>query len=319
MKSYHETLENGSISIASGADDKFAMGLAITLYSALANLETNRTIDIYIIDGGISKENKQKLIQVLSNNKLNVNIKWLKPDLGLLNGVKVSGAFSIATYFRLLLPELLPKQVEKVIYLDSDLLVQGNLEKLWEKELDDFPALAVQDYLFPWVSNGLQDTYQELGLASDTPYCNAGVMLMNLKQWRAEALANKVLEYSHKYHDTVYVADQDGINALIADRWKLLDPKWNVQIFGVDSSAIKLPYKPTELIRDGFILHFTTKIKPWHPTYRRAGGERFAYYLKKSNWLSNLEYIKWFTRVRLPQMCIYSLAQINRRLKAKTS
>lgn len=287
------------------------------MYSALANLDTKRKIDIYIVDGGINSKNRDKLTQILNSDLMPVSIKWVKPDLTVLEGVKLFGSLNVTTYFRLLLPELLPTQVERVIYLDSDLVVEGNLANLWEQELGNCPAVAVQDYVFPYVCNGLK-TYQQLGLASNTPYCNAGVMLINIKQWRIEALNRKILEYIRKFYDLVYLADQDGINALIANRFKLLDLKWNVQIFGVYNGKIDLLCKPKELIRDAFILHFTTPIKPWHPYYRQAGGSRFTHYLRKSKWFNDLEYLKWFANVRLPQIVLYSAAQIKRECLKKS-
>jgi lipopolysaccharide biosynthesis glycosyltransferase len=318
MQNFDENLESYPISIACGADDNYAIGLAVTLYSALANLDANRAVDIYIIDGGISDQTQLRLTKILSGNShVTVNLKWLKPELESLSGVKIPHSFSVAAYFRLLLPELLPTQIDRVIYLDSDLVVEGNLATLWERELDDSPAFAVQDYSTPYISNGLYDTYQELGLAPNTPYCNSGVMLINLKQWRAEDLSNKVLEYTRKYHDVVRLADQDGLNAIIADRWKTLDLKWNVQTFGVDFLTISLPCKAKDLIRDAFILHFTSSTKPWHPHFRRAGGERFAHYLEKSNWFDKIQYMKWLARVRLPQVLIYSLARSKRWITGK--
>lgn len=307
-------MENKScpISIACGADDKFAMGLAVTLYSALANLEVNRPIDIYIIDGGISEQNKNRLTKALSINSVSVSLKWIEPDLELLDGMKVTRALSTATFFRLLLPELLPAQLDRIIYLDSDLVIEGNLLKLWQEELGNRPALAVQDYHYLYVSNGLNDRYQELGLAPDTPYCNAGVMLINLKQWRIELLHIKMLEYARKYHKIDL--DQNAINAIIPNRWKPLDPKWNVQIFGVDRFATSYLYDPKDLVRNAFILHFTTPLKPWHPSYRQVSAGRFAHYLRKCNWFNNREYMKWFVTVRLPQMFIYLLAKIKRGL-----
>ncbi|MBW4598123.1 MAG: glycosyltransferase family 8 protein [Calothrix sp. FI2-JRJ7] len=309
MQNFCESSEDCPISIISGADDRFAMGLAVTLYSALANLDPGRAVDFYIIDGGISNQNRHRLTRVLSSDRITVRLKWLKPNCESLGEVWVSEQWGLATYFRLLAPELLPTQLNRVIYLDSDLVVEGSLAKLWEEEFDDCPALAVQDYWLPYVSTtwALHETYQELGLPPDTHYCNSGVIVMNLKHWREENLAQKALEYVRKYQKM----DQEGINAVMAGKWKLLDPRWNVQIWSVVRSVIELPCKPADLLRNAFILHFTAPIKPWHPLYRQAGGGgRFAHYLRQSNWFSNLEYMRWFVSTRLPQVFIFPLAWI---------
>lgn len=278
--------------IVSGADDRFAMPLAVTFYSALANLERGRAVSLYIIDGGISEENRRRLTEALNVEHVEARLEWVKPDLSPLNGLKTSQWHSQPAYFRLLIPELMPEQFDRVIYLDSDLVVEGNLGDLWEEEIGDFPALAVQDYLIPYVSClKALPLYQLLGLSPDTPYCNTGVMVMNLKRWRAEEISHRVLEYIRKFNQFVRYADQDGINAIIAGAWGLLDPKWNVMLGVLGSygqlsnmSEVERQHAQEELLRAPFILHFTNPIKPWHFIYRGLAQSRFFYYLKKSGW-----------------------------------
>ena len=270
--------------LVSGADDRFAMPLAVTFYSALANLDRGRAVSLYIIDGGISEENRRRLTQVLNVNHVKGHIEWVKPDLSLLSDVRTTQWHSQASYLRLLIPELVPKQFDRVIYLDSDLVVEEDLGQLWEKEISDFPALAVQDYMRPYVScsGALPDTYQLLGLSPNTPYCNAGVMVMNLKRWRAEEIGRRALEYTYKFHQFVQFADQDGINAIIADAWGLLDPKWNVMLTVISSygrlynmSEMEMQHAQEELLRAPFIVHFAGPIKPWHVIYRGLARSRF--------------------------------------------
>ncbi len=310
MQSSHESSEGCPISIISGANDKFAIGLAVTLFSALANLDPVRAIDFYIVDGGISEQNKRRLTQVLSSDQITVRLKWLKPNPESLGAVRVSERWGVAAFFRLLAPELLPTQLDRVIYLDSDLVVEGNLAKLWEEEFDGSPGLGVQDYWLPYVSMpcALSETYQKLGLAPDTPYCNTGLIVINLKYWRENNLAQKGLDYARQYH----TPDQEAINAMIAGKWKLLDLRWNVQVCGVVRPAMKLPYGPGDFIRNAFIIHFTSPNKPWFPLYKLYGGSRFAYYLRQSNWFNDLEYMKWFASTRLPQSLLFPLAWMKR-------
>jgi lipopolysaccharide biosynthesis glycosyltransferase len=239
--------------------------------------------------------------------------------LKMLKGVKIIPQFGITTYFRLLAPALLPQDLDRVIYLDSDLVVEEDLANLWTLALGNAPMLAVQDYLLPIVSLpcALKETYQTLHLSPDAAYCNCGVMLINLKKWREEDLSRNVLEYTQEYYDYVYCADQDGINAVTCGKWQALDVRWNVQVFGAINPRLSLPHQSAELIKQAHILHFTTRLKPWHYNYRQAGSDRFAYYLRESNWLSSREYISWLLKVRLPQFAIHSLAIAKRILQKK--
>src|SRR5262245_12257828 len=150
------------ITIVTAADDRFAMPMAVTLYSAIANLEKTRSVSVYIVDGGISSSSRQRLEAVLSRGPADVRIQWVTPDLVPLNGIKTTSAFSQAAYLRVLIPELLPTDVGRAIYLDSDLVVEEDLSKLWDMDLVNRPGLAVRDYMYPSVSclEWAGDTYQ---------------------------------------------------------------------------------------------------------------------------------------------------------------
>jgi len=284
--------------IATGADDRFAMPMAVTLYSALTNIEQGRAVTIYIFDGGISEQNRRRLTEMLNVNHVKVHLEWVRPDLSPLNGVKTTQAFSQAAYLRLLMPELMPDQVDRVIYLDSDLVVEKDLGELWEAEMGDLPALAVQEYVFPYVSclDWVGETYEMRGLPPNTPYCNTGVMVMNLKRWRAEEIARGALEYMRKSQQSVRYADQDGLNAVLAGAWGLLDPKWNVMLAGINSygqffgmSKVEMQHAQEELLHEPFILHFTGPLKPWRFVSRGPAQLRFFHYLKQSKWFGAFE------------------------------
>ncbi len=313
MLSHPQNTQGRPISVIAGADDKFAIGLAVTLFSALANLDSGSAIDFYVIDGGISEHHKQKLTQILTHDQIATRVKWLTPNLEALKALRVPKRWGVATFFRLLAPDLLPPELDRVIYLDSDLVVEGNLAELWEQDLGNCPALAVQDYWLPFVSMpcALAETYQKLGLAPNAFYFNAGMIVLNLKYWRENCVAQKALDYAYQYQ----TIDQEAINATIAGQWKPLDLRWNVQVCGVAHPALKLPYKPKELVRQAFIIHFTSPDKPWKPLYKLYGGSRFADYLKQSHWFNQFEYLKWFVSTRIPQQILFPLAWVKRRMQ----
>lgn len=284
--------------IATGADDRYAMPMAVTLYSALTNIEQGRAVTLYIFDGGISEQNRRRLTEMLNVSHVKVHLEWVRPDLSPLNGMKTTQAFSQATYLRLLMPEIVPDRVDRIIYLDSDLVVEKDLGELWEAEMGDLPALAVQEYVFPYVSclDWVGETYEMRGLAPSTPYCNAGVMVMNLKRWRAEEIVCGALEYMRKYPQCVRYADQDGLNAVLAGAWGLLDPRWNVMLGGINfygqlfgMSKVEMQHAQEELLREPFILHFTGPIKPWCFVSRGPAHLRFFHYLKQSKWFGACE------------------------------
>jgi lipopolysaccharide biosynthesis glycosyltransferase len=206
--------------------------------------------------------------------------------------MKTTDVFSHAAYLRLLIPQLLPA-VDRVIYLDSDLIVERDLSELWEAGFDDHAALAVPDYLYPCVSSvdWAGDTYTTCGVAPGAPYCNTGVLVMNLERWRQNDIGERALEYIRRFPQFIRWAEQDGINAVLGGEWGLLDDRWNVMTSGVNCygrlstlSTLERRTAQEQLLRDPFILHFSGPIKPWRFAQRGRCHSRFFDYLLRSRW-----------------------------------
>lgn len=300
--------------VVCGSDDNYAMPLAVTLYSALVNLEKGCTY-LYIIDGGISNRSKERLQRVLDFKHIHISIDWvIPPDLESLSDLQTHSWITTAAYLRLLIPNILPEQFEKAIYLDCDLQVEANLKNLWEQEIRRYALLAVRDLGTPYVSSrwGIAK-YRELGLAPETPYFNSGVLVINLQRWRAENISQRVIEYLRKYHQYVHLGEQEGLNAVLANEWGRLDYKWNLisRILYYDQweeSAFKEEIRAIreELIHKPYIFHFAGGSKPWQIGCEHPQQLRWIRYLKESGWFARTESIlwraKWFTQYYLWQI-----------------
>ena len=280
------------------ADDRFAMPLAVVLYSALANYDGPRQIVTFVIDGGITERNKRKLRKIVQS--FGAELRWLRPLDALLRNLVTFSHLPIAAYYRLLIPDLLPPEITRAIYLDSDLIVEGNLESLWQIDVQDHYLMAAQDLHAPYVSSplGIQN-YRELGLPATAKYFNSGVLLLNLERWRADAISQKVITYVHENAEYILVADQDGLNAVLAGQWGELDPRWNQipLIYRFDlvpdsPSKSSLEAIRDELINRPYIIHFATPHeKPWMPRCRHPANRRFDRYLKQSGWFNAVEWL----------------------------
>ncbi|HIK06632.1 MAG TPA: glycosyltransferase family 8 protein [Trichormus sp. M33_DOE_039] len=294
-------ITNGdNIVVVCAADDNYAMQLAVTGRSALVNLKGDRKILLFIIDGGIKKHNKRKILKSLDSEKCQV--KFLpQPDSLLGNDIEeinkrlgpdgktIAKYVSIATFFRLLIPEILPEQLEKVIYLDCDLVVRGNLEQLWQTDLGDNYVLAAQDTWIPYVSNsnGLLN-YKELGISSDSKYFNAGVLVINLKKWRTDDISAKAINYLKQKTEYIRWHDQDVLNPLFVGQWGELDPRWNCSPSSVYaySSWKDSPFSEevyNNLIRDPYIIHYVSNKKPWTSRHTLLK-EYFFEYVDMTEW-----------------------------------
>lgn len=266
------------------------MPLAVTVRSALTNLKNQQKIALYILDGGITKANRARIRKSLDEER--VSISWIEPDNKLFDKLVLTRHLTLTCYYRLLITEFLPKEFHKAIYLDTDMIVTGNLAELWAIDMKDNYVLAVQDdvELYIGMSDGLRN-YREVGICPEDKYFNSGLLVINLDKWRAEGIGNKVIEYIRQ--NTEYVRnDQDGLNAVLAGKWGELHPKWNqmpkVHEYSSwqDSSFPEDVYD--ELIHHPCVIHFTNSPKPWYAGLKaecqHPKKHLFFHYLDMTDW-----------------------------------
>lgn len=242
------------------------MPLAVMLASLSDRIDPGRAVSVYVLDGGLTAESRSRLTRSLQRDT--VELCWVDVESSALESLPVWGRMSATTYARLLLPVLLPASIDRVIWLDCDLIVHADLGALWSHPLEGRPALAVQDMIVPYVSSpdGIAH-YAALGLERQTEYFNAGVMVVNLERWRSGDVPGRVLEYLHTHAQDVVYWDQEGLNAVLAGDWGALDPRWN-QNAGVAGRSF---YHPEHLdgetyrrvVDDPWIIHFSGNLKPW--------------------------------------------------------
>jgi lipopolysaccharide biosynthesis glycosyltransferase len=97
-----------------------------------------------------------------------------------------------------------------------------------------------------------------LGLAGNQPYFNAGVMLIDMANWRANAIAERALQHLRRYGKRVFFRDQEALNAVIGSNWDPLEDRWNVSANPFHAKQQHLGnHKPA-------IIHFAGRIKPWN-------------------------------------------------------
>ena len=281
--------------VVCAADNNYAMQLAVVLRSALDHLNSDRTLQVFVIDGGITERNKQKILRSINTQRC--ILTWLQPNLEVLKEVPVSGHFNFTTYLRLLIPDLLPKTIQKVIYLDSDLLVNADLCRLWDLPIADQSLLAVQEPSIPYVSSpkGLMN-YEALGISPDCKYFNGGVLVMNLEKWRQEKIGIRALNYVLNHKEQIRFADQDGMNAMLAGQWGELDSRWNQtpDIFKF-ASWQDSPFAEevfNSILTDPYIIHFASAAKPWNSREFYPANDLFFQYVDQTAW-AGWRFTRW--------------------------
>jgi lipopolysaccharide biosynthesis glycosyltransferase len=166
---------------------------------------------------------------------------------------------SRTTYARLLMDRHLPADMDRVLYLDADIIIRGDLRELWEYDLGGNTAGAVRS--IPPFAN-----HTTLGLPAESLYFNAGVLLIDLRRWRELSIGPRAIEFARRYPERIQWHDQCALNLMLCGDWMPLDPKWNFQTMeiAVDKDGFfrfeSMPRRSREVVR---IVHFTSWSKPW--------------------------------------------------------
>jgi lipopolysaccharide biosynthesis glycosyltransferase len=274
------------INIVFAADANYAMPLAVALTSVAANCDKSRTLHFYVLQWKISDVLREKVQKSLDRQEFpNARIEWLDAPIDRIGNFKLAHNYTTPlTFARLVLTDLLPQEVRKVIYLDCDLVVDDDIAELWDTDIGDVAIAAVRDTAGNVSEPDGILNYRELGIPADAHYFNAGVLVMNLERWRGGNLAERVLGYLSTYHDIIQMADQEALNAVLWDDWKELEYRWNWQILHRDyrTGRQKIRWSP-ETARKS-IIHFTSGEKPWLPACGYGEKERFNFYLDRTFW-----------------------------------
>lgn len=311
------------ISLAAGADENFAFPLAVTMFGAVSHLGGDRAVDVYIVDGGFLPATHAKMQRVIESAGRDVRVFFLTPRLEGLGELPL-GQIGPMTYLRLLLPELLPSELEHVLYLDSDLLVRSDVGRLWSRVPLRTSIAACRDLGAPRVSSprALRN-WRELGLPADAPYINAGLLLMNLTRWRRENIAARVVEYNRRTADINRYADQDGINALLCNDCEVLPIEWNMPSFVESSDLIRnlddplsltlIPDRRT-LLRECPIVHYLGARKPWRRGLALRCQRPWLAQARRSGWFdSRWDYLKFIVPIAID----YAVRRIVRRIRGR--
>jgi lipopolysaccharide biosynthesis glycosyltransferase len=279
-----------TIYLACAADDFYAMPLGVTVYSALANLQDDYHLALFVLDDDIRHANKRKLAASLDANR--VTIEWIQPSATQIRKIydRSTSPYPKSAYLRLLLPALIPDAIKKIIYLDTDIVVTGNLAELWNIEIGDWALLAVQDpvHRYAYQTRHLQHLdLAALGVRAEHKYLNSGVLVMNLDKWRSENLADRIMSLMMQYEQLPF-PDQDGISIALAGQWGELEPRWNqVHIIHNLSSWDESSYSQETFyntLHYPYVIHFTNRPKPWMPGCTHPQRDLFWQYMQMTAW-----------------------------------
>ncbi len=232
------------------ADEKYLPYLSVCLTSIKANARKGCDYRIYVLHAGVEGKVPQKLA-VFNDEDFTVEFVDVSADLKVLSDrLHMRDYYTSATYFRIFIAGMFP-QYDKALYLDSDVIVRGDIYELFETELGDNTVAAIPDGAVAEIVP--LRTYSSRVLGIEYPrYFNAGILVMNLKKLRAinfyERFATLLGQYAFRV-----AQDQDYLNVLCKDSVVYLSTEWNAMPTG--------NYKGEGLPK---LIHYNLTAKPWH-------------------------------------------------------
>lgn len=266
-------------------DNHFVMPTGVTMYSVCAN-NTDVKIVFHIIAGGISIGNKEKLkrnIQYFPNKSI-VFYDVKKEDFEDLPAIGVVLThITAAAYYRVYMDEILPLSLEKVLYLDGDVIVRGSLLEIWNTDIENVAVAAVREKIYD-----VDELYSRLDYPMEKGYFNSGVLLLNLKYWREHNLLAKCKDYMEKYPERIKYVDQDVLNVVCKDHKKWLSTRFNLTSAYLENKQSDCYNEIKDDISDAIehpvIVHYTGGSKPWMKGCRHPFVHLFLHYYRQTEW-----------------------------------
>jgi len=215
-----------SVVLALASNERYFPGLYCAIASALSHMATERTVDVRVLDGGISQTSRDILSRLAGRFGNSVRLKFISIDASIFRGATLGPGKSHMAYCRILLPRAL--DVPRVLYLDCDVLVFRDLSKLFDLKLSSGKILAaVHDSETPSLADDSPVMTDAMRLPAQGVYFNSGVMLIDLDELRKENFLEHSLEFLEIWSGRYRFWDQSAINFLLHDRIDALPEYWN--------------------------------------------------------------------------------------------
>lgn len=269
-----------TIEIVVCTDHKYVMPTGVMMHSVCKNNSEQNVRFHLIVDESVSEDDKADLRNV-AEGKI---VCFYAADNDVFSSMPLIGNITKATYYRLLIPQLLPDDIQKVLFLDGDIIVRHSILPLWETDLEGFAIAAVTD-----ADESLIEKYNRQKYSPSLGHFNAGVMLMNLNYWRANNIQGEIKSYIKNHFESIRHCDQDILNYVLRDKKVTLAIKYNTQtqfLYVLEKACYdywKYEKEVLEAREDPVILHYTLG-KPWVVGSIHPYNTSFVKYQNETKW-----------------------------------
>ncbi len=244
-----------AIHITLSFDDNFWAPAYAVMRSICLSTKRRTDLVFHLLHMPITEEHRRDLMEI--THEFGAQLHWYALDQSELfenfvSGLPANTRWPRLVYARLLLSDLLPSEVNRVIYLDCDMMVRWPIEQLFDIDLLDRPLGAVRDSQAPFLV-GRRDMRHNADIFDPAdPYFNSGMLLIALDKWREIDVKAQVGFLAEKGWLSRIYFDQDLLNIVFRGRWHPVEWRWNT----IDAH-------PAHEALDPAILHYTLAHKPW--------------------------------------------------------
>ena len=255
--------ENNAVPVAFICDENYALPTAVAVTSLKLSKKNTSRYNVYILGTNLSADSKNR---ILSLNEKGFSVTLLEETLDEKEAqvIQTRERVSHAALLKFKLPILFP-DTEKLLYIDSDVLIQKDLSEFYDTTLEDVYAAVVNDVMTVWGEE--HRTWLQF---KEDVYFNSGMMLLNLKKMREDSLPKKLLDY--RLNGINYFMDQDALNVVFEGKIRLVSPEYNLLNCFFEWHSIEemrdfynfdFPGCREMVYQNAFILHFGDNRKPW--------------------------------------------------------
>ncbi len=247
-----------TIHIFYACDDNFIKFTMVSLESMKQNASRDRKYNIHVLHTTVKEETQAGLL-AMSDDDFTITFDDVSDYLeGLCETLPLRDYYSNTTYYRMFIADMFP-ELDKVIYIDSDTVVQGDIGKLYDYDITDYAVGACHEQAM--VQENVYGTYVEKNLGIDrNAYFNAGVLLINCRKFRENSVLEDFVRLLGIYNFRV-TQDEDYLNLICRDHVLWLPQTWNTE------ALFEFPYP----VEEANVIHYIMVAKPWHFTDCRFG------------------------------------------------
>jgi len=267
-------MSGNNIHLLFTADAKYAVRIPVVLMSLYIN-DADNSFHIHLIHDSIPEELIYKLEAFC--RRLGYDFSSYRIAEKYFDEAPVNKHYSQMMYYRLLAADILPQSIDKVIYLDPDVLLINPIEPLWRLNLEGktFAAASHTE------EQRILDNINKLRLGISSAYYNTGILLMDLAKCRKEINIDEIVAFIDENGHRLLLPDQDVFNALYSKSVKLIpDEIWNYDVRKYTQYYLQSAGRMDEnwVIQNTAVLHYCGRDKPWNKQYRYRFGDLYRHY-----------------------------------------